>query len=123
MAKNASNFEQRPWGTFEILSEFKLADGSDVVIKKFFVKPLKRLSYQSHKLRMEHWLILEGAGKVILDDQVIPVKAGSKITVPLHTKHRLINEDKQIDLVFIEISTGTFDEHDIVRFEDDFGRT
>jgi mannose-6-phosphate isomerase-like protein (cupin superfamily) len=122
MAKNASNFEQRPWGTFEVLSEWQLPDGSEVVIKKLIIKPLKRLSYQSHKLRAENWLIVQGHGKAVLDDQDIPVKPGSQVAVPLYTKHRMVNEDQELDLILIEISTGTFDEHDIVRFEDDFGR-
>jgi len=120
MAKNAQNFEKRPWGTFEVLHEFD-TDGPEVVIKKITVNPNKQLSYQSHKLRKEHWLIVQGNGYVILDDKTIPIEPGSQIVVEIGNKHRIKN-DRDKDLIFIEISTGKFDENDIERFEDDFGR-
>ena len=62
MAKNAKQFEERPWGSFEILSEFEIDNlafseeqGYEVVIKKIVVKPGQRLSYQFHKKRKEKW--------------------------------------------------------------------
>jgi len=126
MAKNAKNFEERPWGTFEVLHEFLVNNESgeetEVVIKKIKVLPQKKLSYQSHKLRHENWLIVQGSGAVVLNDEEIPVKKGSKIEVPTGTKHRIMNNHPKHELIFVEISTGKFDEFDIERFEDDFGR-
>ena len=122
MAKNAKQFEERPWGTFEVLHEFNLSDASDIVIKKITVHPGKRLSYQSHNKRREHWLIVEGQGMVVLDGTELPVVKESKIHVPTKIKHRIINSHPEQHLVLIEISMGEFDENDIKRFEDDFGR-
>ncbi len=123
MAKNAQQFEERPWGTFEVLHEFKSADDKEeFVIKKITVFPNKRLSYQSHTKRKEHWLVVEGNGLVTLDNKDTTVGPESKIEVGLETKHRITNTDPQKNLVFIEITSGEFDEHDIVRYDDDFGR-
>lgn len=122
MAKNAQQFENRPWGTFEVLHEFKRPDGSEVVIKKITVLPGKRLSYQSHNKRKEHWLIVAGHGTVTLDGQEIIVSPESKVEVNLGAKHRIANPGSNENLIFIEISLGEFDEQDIVRHEDDFGR-
>lgn len=124
MAKNAQQFEQRPWGTFEVIHEFTTTDGlGEIVIKKLVVFPQKRLSYQSHEKRTEHWHVIEGQGIVILDDQEIPVTKNSKLEIPIQSKHRIINPHPEENLVFIEITTGQFDENDIVRYEDDFGRS
>ncbi len=112
------NNETRPWGKFEALST-----SPDYYIKKITVNPGKRLSYQSHNKRTEHWYIISGTGKVILNDQSLEVKTGESFDIPALTKHRIENTNSKTDLVFIEISTGHFDENDIVRYEDDFGRT
>ena len=125
MAKNAQQFESRPWGTFEVISEFDcVVNGrpQQIVVKKIVVHPQKRLSYQSHQLRDEHWHIAGGSGVVILNDQEQTIKAGDKIYVPIGTKHRIINNHESEHLIFIEITGGQFDEFDIQRFEDDFGR-
>jgi mannose-6-phosphate isomerase-like protein (cupin superfamily) len=122
MAKNALDYETRPWGHFEVLSEFKTNKDGDIVIKKLEVLPGKRLSYQSHALRQEHWLVIQGKGAVIINDERLEVSVGSAVDVPLGAKHRIINEDESETLIFIEVSSGTFDEHDNTRYEDDFGR-
>lgn len=116
--------ENRPWGSFEILSSFALAGqpDQDVCVKKIVVKPLARLSYQSHKQRSEQWKFVQGRGLVILDGVENTVVAGSLINIPVGTKHRVSNTGADKDLIFIEISTGHFDENDIERFEDDYGR-
>jgi len=111
------NKEVRPWGKFETLSTSPV-----FYIKKITVSPEKRLSYQSHSQRAEHWYVISGTGKVILDEQSLQAKAGDSFDIPILAKHRIENTDDKMDLIFIEISTGSFDENDIVRFEDDFGR-
>lgn len=123
MSKNTKRFEERPWGTFEIIHEFAHASGTgESVIKKIVVHPQRRLSLQSHTKRKEHWLIVEGEGIVVLDDEEIMVGPESKIEVKVGTKHRISNTHSEKPLIFIEVSFGEFDENDIVRFQDDFGR-
>lgn len=111
------NFEVRPWGQFEILKEETYYKSK--VIK---VEPGQRISYQSHKHRAEHWVIVKGEAKVILNDEERILKQGQHIFIPTGAKHRIINDSKQT-LEFIEVQTGeSFAEDDIVRYQDDYGR-
>ncbi len=115
--ENSTKFDQRPWGNYTILDE---AEGFKV--KRIEVLPNKRLSYQKHSRRSEHWFIVNGVAKVTLNDIEILVKTGEAIDIPLEAKHRVENVGNEL-LVFIEIQRGDyFGEDDIVRFEDDFGR-
>ena len=115
--ENSTKFDQRPWGNYTILDE---AEGFKV--KRIEVLPNKRLSYQKHSRRSEHWFIVNGIAKVTLNDIEILVKTGEAIDIPLEAKHRVENVGNEL-LVFIEIQRGDYlGEDDIVRFEDDFGR-
>ncbi len=121
--ENNHYIEQRPWGSFEILSEFKVQEPGffDSCVKKLVIKAGKRLSYQSHKQHNEHWFFAQGEGVVILNDREIKVKVGSSVDIKTGDKHRAENTGK-IDLIIIETQTGHYDEDDIERFDDDFGR-
>lgn len=114
--------EIRPWGKFEILAQFPVNPKGDVCVKIITVSPNMRLSYQSHQLRGEQWTFVQGRGMVILDDEKNTVVSGSHISIPVGAKHRVINTSSDQDLIFIEVTSGHFDENDIERFEDDFGR-
>lgn len=108
----------RPWGHYEVLS-----DGEGFKTKTITVKPGKRLSYQKHAHRSEHWFVVKGSGTVVLDGETHPVAAGEAVDVPVGVAHRMCNTGEE-DLVFVEVQTGTyFGEDDIIRLEDDFGRS
>ena len=108
----------RPWGRYYVLY-----DGDDCKVKKIVIKPHQQISYQYHYKRNERWCITEGTGKVILDDEVIPVFPESSVHIPAMVKHTIVNTSDSKDLVFIEVQTGTyFGEDDIVRLEDKYGR-
>jgi len=109
--------ENRPWGNFEILNKT-----NGLVIKKITVNPQKRLSYQAHEKRAEHWYIIEGAGKVTINNLILEAKANQSFDIARQVKHRIENTEVKNNLVFIEISTGNFDENDIIRYQDDFNR-
>lgn len=110
-------FEYRPWGYFEILK-----DTDHFKSKVIRVNPHSQISYQSHAKREEHWTITQGAGEVVLNDEVIPVQAGTHIHIPLGAKHRIRNNTDQM-LEFVEVQLGTyFGEDDIVRYQDDYKR-
>lgn len=114
---NSPTFDRRPWGTFTVLDE---ADGFKV--KRIEVLPGKRLSYQKHGQRAEHWFVVEGTAKVTLDGGEHIVEAGGAIDIPSGAAHRVENPGASI-LVFIEVQRGAYlGEDDIVRLEDDFGR-
>lgn len=113
-----SKFERRPWGSYTILDE-----GVNFKVKRIEVLPQKRLSYQKHSHRAEHWLVVQGTAQVTLNDEIFNLEIGQNIDIAVGDKHRVENPDAQETLVFIEVQRGDyFGEDDIVRFEDDFGR-
>ena len=112
------NFEQRPWGTFTVLDK-----GETFKVKRIEVLPGKRLSYQRHSRRSEHWFIVGGTAKVTLNGSEFLVKTGEAVDISVGTSHRVENPHGSDLLVFIETQTGDyFGEDDIERFDDDFGR-
>ena len=111
--------DARPWGEYLVLDD----DAVDHKVKRITVAPHGRLSYQSHAKRAEHWFVVSGMAHVTLDDQIVEVAPGHAIDVPLGTKHRVENRGHE-PLVFIEVQYGTyFGEDDIVRYQDDYGRS
>lgn len=118
-AKNSSpEHYRRPWGSFIVLDE-----GENYKVKRIEVLPGKRLSYQRHSRRAEHWFVVRGTAKVTLNGSEILVKSGTPIDIPVGAAHRVENESADELLVFIETQTGDyFGEDDIERLDDDFGR-
>ena len=113
-----NEFDQRPWGNYTVLDE-----GERFKVKRIEVLPEKRLSYQRHSRRSEHWFVVCGTAKVTLNGKEFLVKKGEDINVPVGTAHRVENPDAEELLIFIETQTGDyFGEDDIERYEDDFGR-
>ncbi|MGB7203712.1 MAG: phosphomannose isomerase type II C-terminal cupin domain [Pyrinomonadaceae bacterium] len=111
-------FDQRPWGSFTILDE-----GDDYKVKRIEVLPGKRLSYQRHTRRSEHWFIVRGTAKVTLNGVETLVNTFETVDIAVSDAHRVENPSESELLVFIETQTGDyFGEDDIVRLEDDFGR-
>ena len=111
-------FDRRPWGSYTVLEE-----GRNFKVKRIEVLPGKRLSYQKHSQRAEHWFVIEGTAKVTLDDRDLLISAGEAIDIPVGSAHRVENPGTE-DLIFIEVQRGNYlGEDDIVRLEDDFGRT
>ena len=116
-AENNPRFDRRPWGTFTVLDE-----GEGFKVKRIEVLPGKRLSYQKHSQRAEHWVVIKGTAKVTLDDREINVDSGQAIDIAIGSAHRVENPGTEL-LVFIEVQKGAYlGEDDIVRLQDDFGR-
>lgn len=116
-ADNSPKFDRRPWGTFTVLDE-----GDNFKVKRIEVLAGKRLSYQKHSQRAEHWFVIQGTAKVTLDDREIIVNPGQAIDIAIESAHRIENPGEDL-LVFIEVQRGTYlGEDDIVRLQDDFGR-
>lgn len=116
--ETSPTFDRRPWGSFTVLDE-----GKDYKVKRIEVLPGKRLSYQKHSRRAEHWVVVQGTAKVTLNDREIIVPPGETVDVPVGAAHRVENPGKEL-LIFIEVQCGAYlGEDDIVRLQDDFGRT
>ena len=118
MDSTEDKFDQRPWGSFTVLDE-----GSDYKVKRLEILPQKRLSYQRHARRAEHWFVVRGIAKVTLNGAQILLKKGESLDVLTGDAHRIENPDPSEILVLIESQIGDyFGEDDIERLEDDFGR-
>ena len=108
----------RPWGHYEVIY-----DGTYCKIKRIVVNPNNRLSYQYHLKRTEDWVIISGTGIVTLMDIKSRIRPGERIHIAPKMSHRIHNTG-DVDLVFVEVQTGTyFGEDDIVRISDDYGRS
>ncbi|MEJ7699132.1 MAG: phosphomannose isomerase type II C-terminal cupin domain [Pyrinomonadaceae bacterium] len=114
---NSPKYDERPWGSFTVLDE-----GEGFKVKRIEVLPAKRLSYQKHARRAEHWFVVEGTAKITLDGTEIIKTAGEAIDIPLGAAHRVENPGSEL-MIFIEVQRGDYlGEDDIVRLQDDFGR-
>src|SRR5690606_5674019 len=108
----------RPWGGYT-----SVLNGDRFQVKRLFVKPGKKLSLQKHHHRAEHWVVVRGTAEVTVDGEVKILAENQSIYLPLGCTHRLANPGK-IELELIEVQTGSYlGEDDIIRIEDEFGRT
>lgn len=112
-----SNYEKevRPWGSFE---RFTLNEASTVKI--ITVKAGEAFSLQTHAHRSEFWRIIGGTGTVTIGGLVHDAHPGETYAIPQGSTHRA--EGGPNGLVFLEIALGEFDENDITRLEDKYGR-
>ena len=74
---NSPVFDQRPWGSFTVLDE-----GDGYKVKRLEVLPNKRLSYQKHARRAEHWFVVRGIAKVTLNGVEILEKMAKPLILP-----------------------------------------
>ncbi len=109
---------QRPWGHDEFI--FKNEGEAKVTAKILTVGPHSRLSLQKHEIRSEHWFVMEGDAEVSVGGGTVVLGPGETMRIPRGTLHRLgsVNGAK-----VLEVSVGGFDEADVVRLEDDYGRS
>lgn len=75
-----------------------------VLTKKIRIHSGKNLSYQTHKKRSEVWTIISGVGEFALDGDIIQIKAGDVLKIPMGAKHAI----KAItDVELIEVQRGS----------------
>lgn len=106
--------EKRPWGSFT-----QFIKNEPATVKIIVVKPGQSLSLQYHHDREEFWVVLSGVGSVVVGKKKYVAKEGKTFVVPPKTLHRI---SATTALSILEIATGHFDETDIVRVEDVYGR-
>ena len=107
----------RPWGFYTVI-----AQGEGFLTKIIHVNPGQKLSVQSHNYRSEHWVVLSGTAKVVLEGKDIILSSGHSVDIPLKAIHSLQNPYNE-DLEIIEVQKGNpLIEEDIIRYEDMYGR-
>jgi mannose-1-phosphate guanylyltransferase/mannose-6-phosphate isomerase len=108
----------RPWGSYE-----SLIVSDRFQVKRIVVNAGQSLSLQLHHHRAEHWIVVTGAAEVTCEDKTFMLGEDESTYIPLGHKHRLANPGR-IPLELIEVQSGTYlGEDDIVRFEDNYGRS
>lgn len=112
-----NNIVQKPWGSYT-----NLMDEEYTKVKKLIIYPGEAPSYQYHFKRSEIWIIVKGVAEVRIDDVAYVHKVGDVIRIPKEARHQITNVG-QDELIFVEVQLGeSFEEEDIVRLEDKYGR-
>lgn len=107
----------RPWGFYTVISQ-----GKGFLSKLIHVNCGQKLSVQSHEHRSEHWVVMSGTAKVVLEGKEYILSKGHSIDIPLKAVHSLQNPYNE-DLEIIEAQLGDIlSEDDIIRYEDMYGR-
>jgi len=138
----------RPWGGFFVIDErdadkfiqhffpeinkSDLLEGAKLSPKILLVEPGKKLSWQYHHRRAEIWKLIQGKAAVATSDtdtekNRVTLNIGDIVTLKQGERHRLIGLEKEWGVV-AEIwmhtdHTNPSDEDDIIRLQDDFGRS
>lgn len=108
----------RPWGHYDSMD-----NGDRFQVKRITVKPGAKLSVQMHHHRAEHWVVVNGTARVQVGDTKKILCENESVYIPVGATHSLENPGK-IPLELIEVQSGAYlGEDDIVRFEDQYGRS
>jgi len=108
----------RPWGWYDSLDQ-----GERFQVKRIGVKPGASLSLQLHHHRAEHWVVVKGTAEITCGGRVFLLTENQSTYIPLGERHRLHNPGK-VELEIIEVQSGSYlREDDIVRLEDNYGRS
>jgi mannose-1-phosphate guanylyltransferase/mannose-6-phosphate isomerase len=109
---------EKPWGHFH-----QYALNAKCTVKILACSPGQKLSLQRHSKRDELWVALDGRAFVELNGETIFPSEGQEIWLPCGCTHRLgCKESADGQARILEVSFGDFDEGDIERLEDDYGR-
>ena len=105
--------EERPWGCLEVLLDMPTCK-----IKRLYIRAGGRLLLQSHKLRSEHWIVIEGTADVEVDGNFKKVFENGEIFIEKGQKHGLSNNTDST-LILIEVQVGDLANlDDTIRYEE-----
>ena len=107
----------KPWGYYRDIDRT-----TETVFKEIVVLSGKQLSLQYHNERDEFWYIADGVGIVTVGDDAINVSKGDHVFIGKTIPHRVKNIGVGL-LRIREMQCGNCREDDIVRIEDDYGRS
>ena len=106
---------EKPWGRF-----IQYVLNQPVTVKILEIHAGEQVSYQYHHHRSELWVPLDEGACIRLEDEVLHPDPMEPVFIPQGAKHQLIGESQ--DYRILEIAFGHFDEEDIVRLDDKYGR-
>ncbi len=103
-----------PWGQVIVLEKAERYQ-----INRIEVKPGHHISTQMHYHRSEHWIVVSGTAKLIINGKETLLHQKQSTYVPMNTSHRVENPGV-IPLVMIEVQNGEYlGDDDIIRFPED----
>ena len=108
---------RRPWGQF---TQYCLNE--PVTVKIITVDAGSELSLQRHRRRSELWIALDPTLQVEIDARAWRPAVDEEVWIPAGATHRLSAPGAQSGRV-LEVAFGHFDEDDIERLDDAYGRT
>lgn len=106
---------EKPWGKFEQFTHNEVT-----TVKIISVNANNLLSLQYHNHRTEFWRIISGHPLVTVGEVVKIAKPGDEFIIDKLQPHRLEAQNDNVKV--LEIAYGDFDEEDIIRYEDKYGR-
>ena len=112
----APEFHRRPWGGFDVF-----ALNTRASVKIITVAPGGRLSLQRHTLRAETWVVLDPGLEVVVGGRTWVAEVDEIVHVPRGAVHRMTATAGRVRV--LEVVLDPFDEEDIVRLEDAYGRS
>ncbi len=105
----------KPWGAFD-----RYTLNQPCTVKILTVAPGQALSLQSHEHRDELWVVIEGDPQIQIGETVHAARCGQEFYIPRRVLHRLSTGSHGARV--LEISLGQFDEEDVIRHQDRYGR-
>jgi mannose-6-phosphate isomerase len=108
----------RPWGRFR-----QYAHNEPVTVSLMWVLPGQRLSLQSHRGRSELWIVLDEGAEVTVGERTWRPSANEELWIGAGERHRLAHDGSVPTPVrVLEVAFGDWQQADIKRFGDDYGR-
>ena len=103
-------FAEKSWGRFQIID----VEDSSLTIK-VTLNAGHGMNYHSHTYRSEIWNIVNGEGKVLLDDKERDVKPGDIVELPVGCKHKIMAKTR---MTIIEVQMGeSISKQDKIKWE------
>ena len=106
----------RPWGFYE--NHFQ---EHSYKLKRLVVPPNQKMSLQYHYKRCEHWVVVQGHGKIILGEDTLNAYTGKYFYIPTKVNHRIMADAEGLTIIEVQVGDECI-EDDIVRLEDDYDR-
>lgn len=106
---------EKPWGQFKQFTKNEIT-----TVKVISINKDSSLSLQYHNNRTEFWYILSGNPTVTVGEKKTEAKPGDEFMITRLEKHQIEAKDQIVE--FLEIAYGDFDENDIIRLADKYGR-
>lgn len=115
--------DERPWGGWSLYR----ANSKVASVKILTLNPRGKLSVQKHEKRAEEWYLVAGKVKIYRGkesdklNEIILEQRNENVVIPQGVWHSLENIGEQGALI-VEVATGFYDEEDIERAQDKYGR-